>query len=196
MRKLTGYGPSIIVACTALAVLLVGPRAVQHLTYAQTSARITLASKQLHDDNILELMNEAYRNIAIAVEPSVVHISALRAGDSPSRTSPSSGLSSGSGWLYDEHGHVVTNHHVVEDARRIDVQLYNGEIRPAEIVGYDRSTDIAVLKIPSGTLHPAVRRSPDVPLRQGDMVFAFGSPFDFRFSMSSGIVSGQGARSA
>src|SRR5690606_35708911 len=74
----------------------------------------------------------------------------------------------------------------------IEVQLYNGELRPAEIVGFDRSTDIAVLKIPAGRLHPAVRRGPEAPVRQGDMVFAFGSPFDFRFSMSSGVVSGQG----
>ena len=63
-------------------------------------------------------------------------------------------------------------------------------------VGYDRFTDIAVIEVPGGRLIPAMRAQPDEeggPLvHQGDMVFAFGSPFDFRFSMSSGIVSGKG----
>lgn len=192
MRKLTGYGPSIIVAATAVCVLLVGPLAVQHLTHAQTSVRVSLATQRLAEDsNILQQLNQAYRDIATTMEPSVVHISAQRRVAEPGM-SGASAMSAGSGWIYDDQGHIVTNHHVVEDATRIDVQLYNGELRDAEIVGYDSSTDIAVLKIASGRLHPAVRANPNMPLRQGDMVFAFGSPFDFRFSMSSGVVSGQG----
>ncbi len=192
MRKLTDYGPSIIVAMTAVFVLLVGPVAVQHLTFAQTGVRVSLATQRLAEEgSVLKQMNQAYRDIATAVEPSVVHISAQRRVSEPGMSNASA-MSAGSGWIYDEYGHIVTNHHVVEDAMRIDVQLYNGEIRDAKIIGYDRSTDIAVLKIASGRLHPAVRGDATVPLRQGDMVFAFGSPFDFRFSMSSGVVSGQG----
>lgn len=192
MRKFTAYGPSIIVIATAFAVLLAGPAAVRQLTYAQTHARVSLATTRLADDtNILKHINQAYRDIAAAVEPSVVHISSQRSLNGQPVGGASS-LSAGSGWLYDEHGHIVTNHHVVDDADRIDVQMYNGEIRPATIVGYDRSTDIAVIKIEPGRLHPAIRADANAPLRQGDLVFAFGSPFDFRFSMSSGIVSGQG----
>lgn len=192
MRKFTVYGPSIIVITTVFVVLLAGPKAVRHLTHAQTQARVTLASTRLADEsNILQHINQAYRDIATAVEPSVVHISAQRFAEGQ-RASGTSALSAGSGWIYDEQGHIVTNHHVVEDAARIDVQLYDGEIRPATIVGFDRSTDIAVIKIEPGRLNPARRADPSVPLRQGDLVFAFGSPFDFRFSMSSGVVSGQG----
>ena len=77
------------------------------------------------------------------------------------------------------------------------MQLSTGELREAEVVGYDRSTDIALIKIPPGRLFPAVRATSQEPddielVRQGDLVFAFGSPFDFRFSMSSGVVSGIG----
>lgn len=194
MRKLTAYGPSVVVLLTAAIVLIAGPRAVQSITYSQTSARIEQASIRLaQDDNILGRINQAYRDVATAVEPSVVHISAQRpalsiAGAERVRMA----ISSGSGWIYDEEGHVVTNYHVVEGAREIDVQLHSGEIRQARIVGYDNTTDIALLKIPEGRLHPAMRSDPQDAVKQGDIVFAFGSPFDFRFSMSSGVVSGKG----
>ena len=88
-------------------------------------------------------------------------------------------------------GHVVTNAHVVEAADTIEVQLHTGEVRNAEIVGLDLRSDIAVLKIPSGGLI-ASRKGDSGDVHQGDPVYAFGSPFDFRFSMSSGIVSGLG----
>jgi S1-C subfamily serine protease len=84
----------------------------------------------------------------------------------------------------------VTNAHVIDGAQRIEVQLSGGDRVDARLVGQDLRTDIAVLQIPIAALQPARRSSKDP--RQGDMVFAFGSPFDFRFSMSSGIVSGLG----
>jgi len=187
MRKLSGYGPSLIVLATAMLVLFLGPTAVRHLTYKQTEARRIQAVQRLRNDNILEQINQAYRDIAAFVEPSVVHISARQSAGAPGTV-----VSTGSGWVYDEDGHIVTNYHVVAGADPIDVQLSSGEIRQAGIVGFDRTTDIAVLKIPGGRLHPAVRADAREAVIQGDLVFAFGSPFDFRFSMSSGIVSGKG----
>ncbi len=193
MRKLSYYGPGLIVLATAVIVLLAGPGAVRRLTWAHTQARIMQAGAGLKDSTVLEQLNQAYRDIAALVEPSVVHISTERTitDDWNQRRVLSS---SGSGWVYDEAGHVVTNHHVVEDADRIQVQLYTGELRDAQIVGRDPFTDVALIKIPSGRLFPAARAAAetDEPVRQGDMVFAFGSPFDFRFSMSSGVVSGIG----
>ena len=75
MRKLHSYGPSLIVLATALAVLLGGPLAVQRLTEANTKARIIQASRSLAENGVLEELNQAYRDIATLVEPSVVHIS-------------------------------------------------------------------------------------------------------------------------
>jgi serine protease Do len=191
MRKLSGYGPSLIVLATAMLVLFLGPSAVQQLTYKQTEARMIQASRRLESGTILEQISQAYRDIADLVEPSVVHISAQPVIEDRSGFASIS-LSSGSGWIFDEDGHVVTNYHVVKDAQRIEVQLSSGELREAEMVGYDNSTDIAVLRIPPGRLHPAVVGDLSEPVKQGDLVFTFGSPFDFRFSMSSGIVSGKG----
>ena len=190
MRKLAAYGPSLIVLLTATLVLLVGPKAVRQITFAQTQARILHASDRLADNTILEQINVAYRDIAQVVEPSVVHISAERM-DRTWNPEVMVG-SSGSGWIYDERGYIVTNYHVIEGADRIQVQLYNGQLREAELIGADQFTDIAVLRIQDGELHPSALAPPDADVQQGDMVFAFGSPFDFRFSMSAGIVSGMG----
>jgi len=191
MRKLSGYGPSVIVLATAAVTLLAGPVVVQQLTFQQTRTEVIQARLNLEGNDVLARINQATRDIATVVEPSVVHVSAHYRDDTapgPSRV----GLSTGSGWVYDELGHVVTNHHVIANAQRIDVQLHNGEIREATIVGSDESTDIAVIRISAGRLHPATLSSLEEPVNQGDMVFAFGSPFDFRFSMSSGVVSGKG----
>ncbi len=190
MRKLNAYGPSLVVLITAFVVLLAGPAAVRRLTYAQTEARIVQASDRLAQSDVLEQLNQAYSDIAALVEPSVVHISSTAVVKNRFGQRRLS-LSSGSGWIYDEQGHIVTNEHVVKDAQSIEVQLHTGERRSAHLVGRDLRTDIAVIKVAPGLLHPA-RPGTKAPVRQGDLVFAFGSPFDFRFSMSSGIVSGLG----
>ncbi len=192
MRKLSDYGPSLIVLFTAAVVLLAGPFAVREITFARDQARIHQAAHRLAESDVLAELNQAYRDIATFVEPSVVHISAAQFV----RTAPfgeiEPRLSTGSGWIFDDLGHVVTNYHVVEDAQRIEVQLYDGELREAELLGSDPTTDIAVLKIPPGRLHPAELADPSESVLQGDLVFAFGSPFNFRFSMSSGVISGKG----
>ena len=138
---------------------------------------------------LLEQLNRAHRAIATLVEPSVVHVSTMMSMQRRDFTAPYA--SSGSGWIWDEDGHIVTNAHVVEGSNRLQVQLFDGELREAELVGLDLRSDIAVIKVAPGGLHPSLRGDSST-LRQGDLVYAFGSPFDFRFSMSSGIVSGLG----
>jgi S1-C subfamily serine protease len=192
MRRFSGYGPSIVVLVTAAIVLFAGPAAVRRLTYEQTRTRIIEASDRLASGDMLSQINQATRDIASMVEPSVVHVSAQYFERDALGSTGRIGLSTGSGWVYDELGHVVTNHHVVQNASRIEVQLYNGELREATLVGSDPTTDIAVIKITPERLHPAVLADMADAVNQGDMVFAFGSPFDFRFSMSSGVVSGKG----
>jgi len=93
----------------------------------------------------------------------------------------------GSGWVYDVEGHIVTNYHVVNAADEITVRFIDGAERKATVLQADPKTDIAVLKVEGGDLHPATLAAE--PVLQGDIVFAFGSPFRFRFSMSQGIVS-------
>jgi len=107
-------------------------------------------------------------------------------------------IGNGSGWVYDTGGHIVTNNHVVRIggdpegpiADQIVVRFVDGSKYEATVVGTDPSTDIAVLKIDADRLHvPTVAAK---PVEQGEIVFAFGSPFQFDFSMSQGIVSGSG----
>ena len=142
---------------------------------------------------LLEQINRANRAIARVVEPSVVHVSALNTMQRRTYTAPFA--SSGSGWIWDDDGHIVTNAHVVDGANRLQVQFFDGELRDAELVGLDLRTDIAVIKVAPGGLHPS-KRGDSAEVEQGDQVYAFGSPFDFRFSMSAGIVSGLGRSTA
>ena len=164
MPSVRTYGPSLIVLLTAVLVLVAGPHAVRRLTYAHTQARIVLAGTRLDQADALQQLNQAYRDIATLVEPSVVHISAeSRVRD---RFGEYQNFTAGSGWIYDADGHIVTNAHVVRDARTIDVQLHTGELRRATLVGRDLRTDMAVIKIPSGGLHPARQGSAAQPPRR------------------------------
>jgi len=144
-------------------------------------------------ESLLEQINRANRAIARLVEPSVVHVSASNTMRRRAYVAPYA--SSGSGWVWSDEGYIVTNAHVVDGAERLQVQFFDGELRDAELVGLDLRTDIAVIKVAPGGIHPA-RRGDSSTIAQGDMVYAFGSPFDFRFSMSAGIVSGLGRSTA
>jgi serine protease Do len=96
---------------------------------------------------------------------------------------------SGSGVVLDAEGLVVTNAHVVKDANEITVQLRTGEALPAEVVGLDEDTDLAVLRIsPSRPLTPAEFGDSDA-LRVGDWVVAIGNPFGLENTVTAGIVS-------
>ncbi len=186
MRRIIAVAPAILVLLTALASLHVVPSVIRAMSSAQTAAEIRLTRQALSDDDILERLNQAVRNVAKSVSPSVVHIDVADVG------SDFSGLSSGSGWVYDGKGHIVTNAHVVRGANRITVQFADGRVVRAERVGTDPSTDIAVLKVDPADAAFPIRRGTDAKVEQGDRVFAFGSPFGFKFSMSEGIVSGVG----
>jgi len=102
----------------------------------------------------------------------------------------------GSGWVFDRDGHIVTNNHVITGrdhstiADEIVVSFADGSKHEAKVVGTDRKTDIAVLKIKGDDYHPA--RVAKESVKQGEIVFAFGSPFRYDFSMSQGIVSAKG----
>ncbi len=97
---------------------------------------------------------------------------------------------SGSGSVIDAQGHILTNHHVVDGARDINVTLYNGESFPAELVGQDPDNDIAVLKInaPGALLFPIPIGDSSL-LRVGMRILAIGNPFGLERTMSDGIIS-------
>jgi len=96
----------------------------------------------------------------------------------------------GSGWVYDSDGHIVTNQHVVANANSLSVHFWNGATYPATVVGTDRSTDLAVIKVdaPSSLLYP-LKVGNSEALEVGDGVVAIGSPFGLEGTVTSGIVS-------
>ena len=103
----------------------------------------------------------------------------------------SEGASSGSGFILTADGYVVTNYHVVQGASAVDVIMHGGESYPAEIVGYDASNDLAVLKIDGQDLPAAVLGSSD-DLIIGDMVVAIGNPLgELTATQTVGYVSGK-----
>jgi S1-C subfamily serine protease len=97
----------------------------------------------------------------------------------------------GSGIIYDVRGHVVTNFHVIERASQIKVQLKDGREAPATLVGVDRDTDLAVLKIGLGTL-PIMPLGRSNRLRVGEPVLAIGNPLGLGHTVTQGIVSATG----
>ena len=97
----------------------------------------------------------------------------------------------GSGVIMTSAGHVLTNHHVIEKAEAIAVVLANGDAHPAEIIGIDPDTDLAVLRIVApGVPAASIGRSRD--LRVGDVVLAIGNPFGVGQTVTQGIVSATG----
>ncbi|MCA9065949.1 MAG: trypsin-like peptidase domain-containing protein [Planctomycetaceae bacterium] len=96
----------------------------------------------------------------------------------------------GSGFILDREGHILTNFHVVENAQRIQVTLYNGETYDADAVGVDPINDMAVVKVnaPAELLVP-VRFGNSSTLKVGMRAFAIGNPFGLERTMTTGIIS-------
>lgn len=96
---------------------------------------------------------------------------------------------SGSGFIYSADGYIITNYHVIESASSIKVTLYDGKSYDAQLVGYDESNDVAVLKIDAKDLTPVTIGDSD-NLNVGDSVIAIGNPLgELTFSLTSGAVS-------
>ena len=98
---------------------------------------------------------------------------------------------SGSGVIIREDGYIVTNNHVVADASKVRVTLYNDKTYDATVVGTDPATDVALIKIDEKGL-PVIPFADSDELRLGEWVLAIGSPYDLRSTITAGIVSAKG----
>ncbi|HKH22199.1 MAG TPA: trypsin-like peptidase domain-containing protein [Solirubrobacterales bacterium] len=95
----------------------------------------------------------------------------------------------GSGFLIDDEGHILTNAHVVEGAKSVDVQLGDGDTQSAQVVGTDPSSDIAVLKVNDTNGVQPLPLGDSSKVQVGDPVVAIGNPFGLDRTVTSGIVS-------
>jgi len=94
----------------------------------------------------------------------------------------------GSGFVIDKEGHILTNYHVIADARQVEVTLYNRKKYRAKIVGTDRAHDLAIVQIEAPNLTPAVLGD-SRNLQVGQKVYAIGNPFGLSGTLTTGIVS-------
>ena len=97
----------------------------------------------------------------------------------------------GSGFIISEDGYILTNHHVVDGADKIEVRLSDRRFYEAEVVGSDKGSDVALIKIDADKL-PIVKIGKSNDLQVGEWVLAIGSPFGFDHSVTAGIVSAKG----
>lgn len=104
---------------------------------------------------------------------------------------PHKGQALGSGFIISSDGYVVTNNHVVDNATEVTVTLEGGKEVPAKIIGVDKKTDLALLKITDAGTYPFVQFSDGMP-RVGDWVVAIGNPFGLGGTVTAGIVSARG----
>lgn len=127
-----------------------------------------------------------YRNTVRAVV-NVTALSSFR--DSFQRRIPVTGT--GSGFIIDGQGHVVTNYHVIEQAHSIIITMYDGSNYRATLVGEDRDLDLAVLQFDShGRKLPTISFGNSDRLQIGQKVFAVGNPYGLEGTLTSGLVSG------
>jgi putative serine protease PepD len=129
--------------------------------------------------------------------PGVVDITSNGVTDTSQSTSPFGGpqqqdtTATGTGFVVDGKGHILTAAHVVNGASSVTVTFQDGTTRKATVLGQDNATDVAVLSVDASglTLHPLALGS-SASLQVGDAVAAIGDPFTYQRSMSTGIVSG------
>lgn len=108
------------------------------------------------------------------------------------RKHPRKVTSLGSGFIIDANGYVVTNNHVIDDAKDIEVTLNDGTEYPAKLVGTDTKTDLALLKVEAKKPLPYVSFGDSDHMRIGDWVMAVGNPFGLGGTVTAGIVSARG----
>ena len=158
---------------------------------------------------------DSFADLAEKLSPSVVNISTTTVIEDKSRQMPSfppgspfedffkqfdnpggkkrKAQSLGSGFIIDKTGYIITNNHVIDNAEKIMVILYDDTSFEAKVVGKDPKTDVALLKIdPKKIKLKAVKFGNSNDLRVGDWVMAIGNPFGFGGTVTAGIVSARG----
>jgi serine protease Do len=177
---------------------------------AASAAIAAPAAAPLDDSSVsaITALDHAMESVAAHVTPAVVNVTvASRAkqqansGDQDEiqrffgmgpqqqgRSAPRIEHGLGSGIIISPDGYIVTNNHVIDGATDIRVTLNDRRVLPAKLIGADPMTDLAVIKI-NGSNFPSLPWGDSTALKPGQTVLAFGNPFNFRFTVTRGIVS-------
>jgi serine protease Do len=209
----------LLASCSGVSALLpnqynsnLGSQASNPAPAAQvTAAPVTTLPQSSASSGLVDAYQQTLENIYTQVSPSVVNIHVVQqqaAGSqgsqpfpfnfpglpqTPNQNTPQYSQALGSGFVWDTNGHIVTNNHVIDGADKIEVTLADGTSLPAEVVGTDAYSDLAVIKIdPSGLqLQPVTLANSD-RVKVGQLAIAIGTPFGLQGSMTVGIVSALG----
>jgi serine protease Do len=157
---------------------------------AQTAAPPVAAAPAAAPE--LARFNDLLANLADQIKPGLVHVR-VRRGSGDDKDADEPRRASGSGFIIDGSGIIVTNAHVVEDASWIQVRLFDGRRFTGTVLGQDNRVDLALVKIEGASALPALRLGDSNRLRVGEFVLALGHPFGLEHSVSFGIVSRKGA---
>ena len=157
---------------------------IERYFYAATTPRPVEARGSLAD----------YEKASIAlfeqVSPSVVQVVGRPGSDQVSASGEEeAGVRTGTGFVWDASGDIVTNNHVVEGTNALAVRLASGEAVKASVVGTAPNYDLAVIRVSSANLPPAIAVGSSADLKVGQAAFAIGNPFGLDQSLTSGIIS-------
>jgi len=165
------------------------PRSVQPAA-AQTYQPATVAAPAIPADILKAADADEQINIRVyvAVNRSVVNITT--ASEANGLFGDESSTGTGSGFVIDKKGHILTNYHVVEGAESVQVTLYDGTTHEARVIGADASNDVAVVQVnaPADRLYPTALGDSS-KLLVGQKILALGNPFGLERTLTTGIIS-------
>ncbi len=142
--------------------------------------------------NHFQALQVSFNNAVRRAAPAVVNIYSRQYTASDRSTLKTQGL--GSGVIISDKGYIITNFHVIAKADQIIVALQDGRVASAQLVGKDRRTDIAILRIEMTGL-PTIPLNPDYKAKVGDIVLAIGNPYNLGQTTTFGIISATGRSS-
>jgi S1-C subfamily serine protease len=141
------------------------------------------------DTALLDAYSQAVVNVAEKLSASVVNIEVYQTR--PTRRGLQEGKGNGSGFVITPDGYILTNSHVVSEASRIEVSFSDGHKFPAQLIGDDPDTDLAVIRIQDPNLVPVVLGDSS-SLRVGQLAIAIGNPYGFQATVTAGVISAVG----